>query len=114
MDDLFHIATRDGWSAARDAGRYTAPSLGSEGFIHLSAPHQVLATANRFYAGRHDLVVLVIDPRTVAPDLRWEEGEPGELFPHLYAPLELGAVRATCRLVSTDGVWTSLGARTAR
>ena len=47
MPNIFHITTRPAWDAAQAAGAYEAPSLASEGFIHMSAAHQVAKTANR-------------------------------------------------------------------
>ena len=35
---------------------------------------------------------LVGHQAAIAGDLRWEEGRPGERFPHVYAPIPLGAV----------------------
>jgi glutathione S-transferase len=89
---IYHIAARADWDAAQEAGLYAADSLASEGFIHCSTGAQVLGTAGRFYAGRHDLVLLAIDPARLTAELRYEEGEPGVLFPHLYGPLGLHAV----------------------
>jgi uncharacterized protein (DUF952 family) len=89
---IYHIAARADWEAAQAAGSYAADSLTSEGFIHCSTGAQVLGTAGRFFAGRHDLVLLAIDPARLTAELRYEEGEPGVLFPHLYGPLDLRAV----------------------
>jgi uncharacterized protein (DUF952 family) len=89
---IYHIAARADWEAAQASGSYVADSLTREGFIHCSTGAQVLGTAARFFAGRHDLVLLAIDPGQLSAELRYEEGEPGVLFPHLYGPLELHAV----------------------
>jgi uncharacterized protein (DUF952 family) len=75
-------------------GSYASPSLADEGFIHLSTPAQVLASAQRHYAGREDLVLLVIDPGAVSAELRWERSSHSpDPFPHLYGRLDLDAVR---------------------
>ena len=75
------------------AGEYTAPSLQTEGFIHLSQRHQVAGVANAAYRGVPNLVLLSVDPERVAAPLRYEEGvHAHERFPHLYGPLEIGAV----------------------
>jgi uncharacterized protein (DUF952 family) len=39
---LLHITTRSAWQQAQSSGAYAAPSLETEGFIHLSEPHQVV------------------------------------------------------------------------
>ena len=72
-------------------GEYFATSLESEGFIHFSRPEQVVGTANRYYAGRRDLLLLWVDPQKVIPNLRWESSH-GEIYPHLYGPLNIDAI----------------------
>jgi uncharacterized protein (DUF952 family) len=92
MTTLFHITTHEAWRQALIEGVYRADSLETEGFIHCSTIHQVVRTANRFYAGQTDLVLLVIDANRLDAELIYEESEPGERFPHLYGPLDLDAV----------------------
>lgn len=90
---LLHITTPAAWAEARRAGVYSAPSLETQGFIHLSAPEQVIGVANFLFAGQRDLRLLVIDPDRLGAELRWEEYAPGSpQFPHLYGPLNLDAV----------------------
>ena len=94
MPDIFHITTRAEWEAATAAGAYEAPSLATEGFIHLSESQQVQPTANRRFRGATDLVLLRVDTDRVSAPLKYEIGEPttGEEFPHIYGPLNLDAV----------------------
>lgn len=97
MTIIFHIARKADWDAARAAGSYTADSLASEGFIHCSTAQQVIATANRIFKGRRDLVLLSIDTGRVGPEIRYENLEGGgNLFPHIYGALAPGAVVAVC------------------
>jgi uncharacterized protein (DUF952 family) len=60
-----------------------------DGFVHLSAGHQVVGTLAKYFAGHRDLVLLAVDPDRLGERLRWEPSRGGELFPHLYGPLEL-------------------------
>jgi uncharacterized protein (DUF952 family) len=92
---IYHIASRADWEAALAAGTYTADSLAAEGFIHCSTGAQLSGTAARFFASRSDLLLLAIDTARLTAELRYEEGEPGVLFPHLYGPLNLEAVVET-------------------
>jgi uncharacterized protein (DUF952 family) len=92
VSTIYHITTAAAWEAAQAAGAYRADSLAREGFIHLSTGAQLLRTASRFYAGQAGLLLLAVDEGRLAAELRYEEGEPGELFPHLYGPLNLDAV----------------------
>jgi uncharacterized protein (DUF952 family) len=65
-----------------------------DGFIHLSTMDQALQTAERHFAGRADLVLLLVDGDALGAALRWEPSRGGQLFPHLYGPLPLAAVTA--------------------
>lgn len=104
---LVHILDIDTWERVRSTASHAPPSLASEGFIHLSRPDQVLVPANRFYAGRTDLVLLFIDEDRLPDALIWEDtvGE-GQAFPHLYAPLPVAAVVGTASFTpDPDGVF---------
>ena len=99
-DLLVHLCGVDEWSRARDRGAIHPPPPGPGGaaqFIHLSAPEQVHLPANRLFHGRQDLVLLHIDPGLLDSPVRWEPGVPTDpeamLFPHLYGPLPVAAVK---------------------
>lgn len=100
MTHILHLASNNAWLAAVKEGAYRADSLSTEGFIHCSKPSQIVDVANTFYRGQQGLVLLVIDPSKLESELKWEppaEPEPshartGDLFPHLYGPLNLDAV----------------------
>lgn len=94
MPVIYHITPAAAWDAAQHAGVYAADSLATEGFIHLSTRAQVLWVADRFYAGQSGLVLLAVATERLAAELRYEESEPGQRFPHLYGPLNLDAVIA--------------------
>jgi uncharacterized protein (DUF952 family) len=91
---IYHLTSRLSWSAAQRKGLYSADTLGDQGFIHCSKAEQILRVANAFYANRHGLVLLEIEPSKLIPPLRWEPGtdKADELFPHIYGPLNLEAV----------------------
>jgi uncharacterized protein (DUF952 family) len=95
-DFILHVTSRASWSAARNAGAYTADSLESQGFIHCSNTVQVVRVANAIFKGQHGLVLLKIDPSRLTSELRYEPGTdaPDQLFPHIYGPLDLEAVTA--------------------
>ena len=89
---IVHIIPQADWQKAQTAGEYRAESLSSEGFIHFSRPEQAVDTANRYYAGRRDLLLLWVDSDALEVELLWELSH-GDLYPHLYGPLNLEAVR---------------------
>lgn len=108
---IYHITSQTSWSAAQEAGAYTADSLASQGFIHCSKDDQVLRVANAFYRGQTGLVLLEIDLSALRPEVRWEPGmdKANELFPHLYGPLNLDAVVRVLEFpLDADGQFRSL------
>lgn len=89
---LVHLCTRAAWEAAQAAGEYRAPSLEEQGFIHCSRPDQIPGVLERFFPGSKDVLLLWIEPQRLQAPLFWEAGD-NDLFPHLYGPLNLEAVR---------------------
>jgi glutathione S-transferase len=72
-------------------------SLAEVGFIHASRSQQVEPTWRRFYADGPALRLLRIDPERLAAAAIPVRDEPApgsdELFPHIYGPLPIDAVR---------------------
>jgi len=98
---IYHVTSRSTWSEARQSGEYRAESLQSEGFIHCSTGPQVLPVVEKYYRGQRGLLLLKIDPARLSSELKWEPpsgGAPppgvpeGDLFPHVYGPINLDAV----------------------
>ena len=76
------------------------PSLAEEGFIHCSTLEQVVATANRIFAGSGELVLLVVDGERLSAPVVWERAsDVAAEFPHVYGPLEVAAVVEALPLV---------------
>ncbi len=95
---IYHLLAQVDWDRARAAGTYAPASLIAEGFIHCSTLAQLAAVAERYFAGRGDILILRIDPARLSAPVRYEPSEPGQLFPHLYGALELEAVVESRRL----------------
>jgi uncharacterized protein (DUF952 family) len=90
-DRIYHIATAIAWQEALQQESYVHPSLLSEGFIHCSYGKQVPATLELHFKGQSELVLLEIDPTQLTSELKVEASRNGELFPHIYGPLNLDA-----------------------
>jgi uncharacterized protein (DUF952 family)/GNAT superfamily N-acetyltransferase len=98
---ILHLTNSATWIEAQQQGFITAPSLAAEGFIHCSTEHQMRDVANKYYRGATDMVLVHIDPVTLASPLKWEppahiDGSPSlpnePLFPHIYGVINLDAV----------------------
>jgi len=107
---ILHIISRDELADCVADGEYRAPSLADVGFTHCSDPGTVHLPANAFYAGRTDLLLMVIDPALLTVPVRWEPGDPpqpgGPWFPHVYGPISMSAVLSVLEFPSrADGTF---------
>jgi uncharacterized protein (DUF952 family) len=91
---IYKILSAAEWRAAEAAGRFEGSAVDhADGFIHFSDGAQAAETARRYFAGQADLVVLEVEADDLGPALKWEPSRGGDLFPHLYGPLPVSAVR---------------------
>ena len=91
---VFKLVDRASWQAAAAAGVFDGSAVDArDGFIHFSTAAQVRETAARHFAGQADLLLVAVEAAALGDALRWEPSRGGALFPHLYAPLPIGAVR---------------------
>jgi uncharacterized protein (DUF952 family) len=89
---IFHLAAREDWERASRDGVYTAASLYGDGFVGCATATQHAAVAGARFAGRGDLVLLLIDTDKLTSPLRFEQTGAGEAFPHVFGPVDLDAV----------------------
>ncbi|WP_322515436.1 DUF952 domain-containing protein [Rhodopseudomonas palustris] len=95
MRTIYKICDASAWREAEQAGVYRGSADDSrDGFIHFSTAEQLAETLARHYAGKTGLELIAVDADRLGPALRWEPSRGGELFPHLYGELDLGAVTA--------------------
>jgi uncharacterized protein (DUF952 family) len=103
MATLYKICSVAEWAEATAVGAFTGSEVDQrDGFIHLSAAHQVRDTAARHFAGRHGLVLVAYDGAALA-NLKWEPSRGGDLFPHVYGMLPAAAVIWAKSLPWADG-----------
>ena len=90
MSTLFKICSESAWLEAKRLG-VLAPSAADvrDGFVHLSASHQVVATAAKHFARQPGLMLLFVSSAALPrEELRWEASRDGDRFPHLYGELK--------------------------
>lgn len=92
---IYKILRAQEWQEASKKGRFDgAPVDLKDGYIHFSAADQLRGTAAKHFAGEDGLVLLGIETEELGAALKWEPSRGGALFPHLYAPLPLSAVKS--------------------
>lgn len=100
---IYKICSRSAWDAAVAAGSFTgAPVDLADGYIHFSTASQLAETASRHFRGQRELVVVAVDVAALGPALKWEPSRGGDLFPHLYAPLDVASARDVRDLTLDD------------
>lgn len=93
MTTVYKIVAADLWQAAEDSGVFTGAGIDpNDGFIHLSTEAQARRTAELFFAGQDNLVLVAADAARLGDALKYEASRDGDLLPHLYGSLPLIAV----------------------
>ena len=96
---IYKICPEALWREAEGAGRFDgAPVDRADGYIHFSSASQLRETAARHFARQPDLLLISVDAGSLGKALRFEPSRGGDLFPHLYGPLPLRAVRSVEKL----------------
>ena len=103
---IYHLARKAAWDQAEQTGVYTGtPEDLADGFMHFSTASQVAESAAKHRAGEPDLILVGAEGDELGEALKWEESRGGQLFPHLYADLPLGAVKMAVPLeLGPDGL----------
>ena len=105
MRTIYKICPASAWREAERQGVYRGSADDSrDGFIHFSTAPQVAETAKKFFFGQGGLFLVAVDADALDDSLRWEPSRGGDLFPHLYGELDLGAVTGVTELhLRSDG-----------
>ncbi len=94
------------WEQAKTLGVFLG-ELEDDGFVQLLKPDQLLKIANISFAGRDDLLLLVLHRARVRSSIfEADLYKTGELFPHLLGALNLEAVMMVLDFpISEDGTF---------
>lgn len=92
MTFIYILCAPQAYETARALGHYESESLPVEGFIHASPAHQLTRVANKYYQPHESLCLLTVDEGRVNAPVQWEAISNGDLYPHIYGPLNMDAV----------------------
>jgi len=99
VSTIYKICPAPAWREAERRGVFQGSADDRrDGFIHFSTAAQLPGTAAKHFAGQAGLLLIAVDASSLGEALRWEPSRGGELFPHLYGDLGLGAVTGTADL----------------
>jgi uncharacterized protein (DUF952 family) len=91
---IYKVLTKAALAEAKAKGRFEGSDADRrDGFIHLSAADQLEGTLATHFERQPDLVLVAIETSCLGEALQWEPSRGGAVFPHLYGPLDLGALQ---------------------
>jgi len=86
---IYHMCRAEEWAVATKTGTYRGSSQDlADGFIHFSTAAQIAESAKKHRAGQDGLLLVAVDADRLGPRIKWEKSRGGDLFPHLYGPLD--------------------------
>ena len=89
---IYKICTKSELLEAKNKSQFIGSKKDLEdGYIHFSTEEQVEGTFNKFYSNQKDLILLKVNTLKLE-HLLWEQSSDGNMFPHLYSPLDLSNV----------------------
>ena len=89
LEFIFKIINKEEWNKAKKKGVYLGSKKDIEdGYIHFSGEDQVLGTLKKYYKNEKNLVLLKVETLNL-DHLLWEQASDGNMFPHLYSPLNV-------------------------
>jgi uncharacterized protein (DUF952 family)/GNAT superfamily N-acetyltransferase len=116
QDTIYHLVVESEFQVKGD--KYIPTRFDLDGFIHRTGdPDTVLAVANDYFSNVEEpVMVLVIETAQVIAEVRFEPPAPIEgsgtshleqtqLFPHIYGPLNVDAVKEIRVLQKIDGLY---------
>lgn len=95
---VYKLLTGADWKAAAAMGVTCTEIDETDGYVHLSSRAQVTETARLHFAGAEGVRLLRYAVADLPP-LKWEASRGGQLFPHLYGPLEVSLAEAVWQLL---------------
>ena len=92
LEFIFKIIDKDEWQKAKKTGTYGGSKKDIEdGYIHFSEEDQVEETLRKHYPKKDNLLLLKVNAFKLE-HLLWEQASNGDMYPHLYSPLDTSTV----------------------
>ena len=92
LEFVFKIIEKDEWKKAKKTGSYGGSKKDiKDGYIHFSEEDQVEETLKKYYSKKANLVLLRVNAFKLE-HLLWEQASNGDMYPHLYSPLDTTTV----------------------
>ena len=105
LEFIFKIIEKEEWQKAKQCGSYGGSNKDiKDGYIHFSEEDQVPETLKKHYQNQENLVLLKVNAFKLE-NLLWEQTSNGDMYPHLYSPLDINNVVGEFELsLNEDGI----------
>ncbi len=101
---IYKIFLGPEWAKLDETGETLgAPIDLADGFIHFSTATQAGETAAKYFAGVDGLMLVAFEADNMGDAIKWEPSRGGDLFAHLYRPLNRAEVLWAKPLPIDDG-----------
>ena len=102
LEFIYKILDKEEWKEAKKNGVYFGTTKDIEdGYIHFSEQQQIQETLKLFYPNQENLVLLKVHTLKLE-HLLWEQASNGDMYPHLYSPLDIKNVEDEFELSLDD------------
>ena len=89
LEFVFKIIDKEDWNIAKKAGIFNGSDKDKkDGYIHFSEEDQVSETLKKYYQSQKNLILLKVNAFKLE-HLLWEQASNGDMYPHLYSPLDI-------------------------
>ena len=103
LEFIFKIINKEEWQEAKQLGTYRGSEKDiADGYIHFSEEDQVSETLNKYYKNKENLILLKVNAFKLE-HLLWEQASNGDMYPHLYSPLDIKNVEEEFELFLDKG-----------
>ena len=106
LEFIFKIIDKEEWQKAKQDVTYNGSDKDKkDGFIHFSEADQVPETLKKYYQNKENLILLKVNAFKLK-HLLWEQASNGDMYPHLYSPLDIKSVEQEYELsLNDDGTY---------
>ena len=102
LEFVFKIIDKEDWNIAKKAGIFNGSDKDKkDGYIHFSEEDQVSETLKKYYQSQKNLILLKVNAFKLE-HLLWEQASNGDMYPHLYSPLDIKNVEGEFELILND------------
>ncbi|MBL0385870.1 DUF952 domain-containing protein [Tumebacillus sp. ITR2] len=107
MNVIYCLVPAPYWAQYEGKAEYLPRDYDEEGFIHATRGDELLERVmNRVYATYEgELLLLVIDEERVTSEVKYEQASDGNLYPHIYGPLNTDAIVEVRRMERSAAGW---------